>query len=256
MSRLLEFYQNKKPANGKKDYHYIDIIKKWNDKRLEQTHDYIQWLFPDYTGGVNKRAPKLTASDIKAFKRSKTLRTKVIRAVLRMLYFYGYAIEPKNGNVKRVRDIKRKINNKLFGFYSTHSYKRITRMMIFLNQIGMEQLSSYVFLAMCHAMQEDLEFRQRVKQTGALPHWMKSQPYLREYSDSYDINEMKFNSPRSNSWDSDSDDKSEDGTSSGSETSENVERGESIHFSDEESRTSSEDDCTMCKGRENTGKPC
>ena len=43
---------------------YLHDILKWPDKRLESTHDYIQWLFPlPEVSGFNPEAPTLSRPD-------------------------------------------------------------------------------------------------------------------------------------------------------------------------------------------------
>lgn len=244
---LIEFYKGKGRANGRGP-RFNDVLK-YSDYELERTHDFIQWLFPDRTGGVNRRAPRLTDSEVAMFRKSKKLRKRVVRATLRMLHFYGYIVVPEEMTVKKFRPIKRKEKGRWIGLYSVHNYKRITRMMIFLNRINMQMLSSLVFLSMCHAMHDDLEFRQRVKQSGTLPFWMKTQPYLAPLVDRYDIDSMKLMGETGTSWDSDSADNSDEDSGSGQS-----DYKEDISFPDSDS--DGDEECAAFEGLRYTGNSC
>lgn len=185
MSSVLLFYRNKLKANNKD---YFEDILKWSDYKLEVEHDFIQWLFPDKTGGVNPKAPKLSEKDVEVFRTDQKIREKVARATARMLLFYGF-IFVKNG-VKQVKTLARKENGVYVGMHSEHNYRRITRMMIFLNTIDMGLASALIMLAMCFSMHKDLVLRGKIKKSGALKHWFSTQKYLLPYVEKYDIDIM------------------------------------------------------------------
>jgi hypothetical protein len=68
----------------------LDEILGWDDGRLEDVHDYIQWLFPSrQQSTVNPFAPLVTDDTVRAFERNPRLRDGVRRAFKRMLRFYG-----------------------------------------------------------------------------------------------------------------------------------------------------------------------
>lgn len=187
MSAIILFYQNKLKANNKDGY-YLENILKWPDYRLEIEHDFIQWLFPDKTGGVNLKAPKLTKKDIEIFRTDEKIRTNVARATARMLLFYGFAFV-KSG-VEQVKALGRKEKGIYVGLYSEHNYSRITRMMSFLNKIDMKLASSLIMLAICFSMHTDLVLRTKIKNSGALDHWFSEQEYLHPYTKNYNIDIM------------------------------------------------------------------
>lgn len=189
---LFLFYRNRFPANGNKKYYIDNIINSWSDLQLEKTHDFIQWLFPDKTGGVNKNAPLLSETDIDVFKKDSQIRQKVIRATIRMMIFFGYILDNQL-QLKQIKPLLRTEKGVKIGLNSSHNYSRLTRMMIFLNKIDMELLSSLIFLMVCYAMQENLQFRKNVKKHDSLVKWMNTQPYLIRYKDRYDIDDMKPN---------------------------------------------------------------
>ena len=252
MSKLIRFYQGKYPANGKKGYLFNDIVNKWSDYELEIRHDYIQWLFPDPIGGINPRGSKLTAVDLKVFKKNIKIRSNVINATVRMLLFYGYQINSDDWSLQRVKEIKRKERGRWIGLYATHNYLRITRILHFLNQIEMSFLSIIVFWAMCEAMRDDPEFRIKVKSDGALPIWMNTQKFLQKYSDGYDVDRMEWDIPSSREEFTDDEEFSD--ASSG----EDVEYYWSGNSSSAEDSSGSEFEnaCTSFRGLDFTGNSC
>jgi hypothetical protein len=187
-SDAIQFYRGFIEANNKKGYLISDMLN-WSDYDLEIRHDYIQWLFPDKSGGVNAKAPHLTKDDILIFKNDSDIRSLINKASIRMLSFYGYDTA---GN--QIKAINRRERGHTIGLYSTHNYLRLTRIMKFLNQINMPKMSCIFFLSLCIAMKADRGFYDKVVEYKSLSIWMKTQPYLRQYVDSYDISKMDTSS--------------------------------------------------------------
>lgn len=177
MDDLIKFYNNSLKANNKHGYYIKDIIEKWDDYKLENEHDFIQWLFPDEGGGSNSNVPELTQEDIEIFKTNNDIRYLVIKATQRMLLFYGYIIS-FDFQLTQIYPLNRRQNGLTIGLFSEHNYKRITRIMKFLSVINMEFLSAIFFLAMCHAVKSDKKLYEMVKNYKALPKWIKTQNYL------------------------------------------------------------------------------
>lgn len=68
----------------------LEDILALDDFWLEHTHDYLQWLFPiPEPSQYNARVPVLTKADVACFRTDRHLRTQQIRALDRMLAFYG-----------------------------------------------------------------------------------------------------------------------------------------------------------------------
>jgi ubiquitin C-terminal hydrolase len=178
MSKIILFYQNKIKANDKDGYYFSDIIN-WSDYLLETRHDFIQWLFPDETGGVNVSSPRLTDLDVEMFIDDIKLREKVFRAAKTMLKFYGFTLLGRD--VILTKEIKREEKGQYIGLYSEHNYRRITRIMTFLNKIHMYVLSSLFMLAMCYAMQKDQEFKNKIYSSGTIKYWFNCHNYLLPY---------------------------------------------------------------------------
>ncbi|HEX4064406.1 MAG TPA: opioid growth factor receptor-related protein [Acidobacteriaceae bacterium] len=67
-------------------------ILDWDDDRLEDIHDFIQWLFPlPETSGANPSAPTLDAHTITAFHATPEMQQRLRQSLDRMLRFYGFA---------------------------------------------------------------------------------------------------------------------------------------------------------------------
>jgi hypothetical protein len=61
----------------------------FSDERLEEVHDYIQWLFPLPTrSAAQPGAPVLTQAEIDAIRADKVAQDTLARATERMLQFY------------------------------------------------------------------------------------------------------------------------------------------------------------------------
>ena len=121
------------------------IIQK-SDRWLEETHDYIQWLFPLYVGSnFNPNAPLLTDGVCAAFANSshpdqRTLQRNFGAAVYRMLAFYGYTVSPVAPNdVSPTDEWREKADNWLTE--GNHNFLRMTRMLRCMILLGREQVA-------------------------------------------------------------------------------------------------------------------
>ena len=196
-NELILFYTNKYNANNKKDYSFDNIVKNWDDYKLETNDTYIYWLFPE--------APKLTKDDIKRFQTDPKLRVNVVDASLRMLVFYGFVLNKKE-IVKQIKPLNRRDKGRTIGLFSIHNYKRITRIMEFLIVINMEILSAIFFLAMCKAMKSNDVLLKKIIDNNTLRMWMSTQNYLASYANSYDVNRLSKTLVVSNDDDDDDED--------------------------------------------------
>jgi hypothetical protein len=123
MSRLLAFYRGGAPDS---EGRLLADILAWSDERLEEVHDFIQWLFPlPEPSCYNPNAPLLTPEDIAAFKTEPVLRENFQRSFERILAFFGLilfegvVIEGPNFDA-RVSDVWESPN---------HNWLRITRVL-------------------------------------------------------------------------------------------------------------------------------
>lgn len=108
------------------------IIQK-SDRWLEETHDYIQWLFPLYVcSQFNPDAPLLTDEVRAAFTDPchpdhAVLQQNFGSAIYRMLVFYGYSFSPGSTDVSPTGEWRDKADNWLTD--GNHNFMRMTRML-------------------------------------------------------------------------------------------------------------------------------
>jgi hypothetical protein len=120
---------------------YIDNIhQNWarNYNLLEGHHGYIQWLFPIHESGLNCDAQVLQRHEAETMKQSKDIMIRVIRSYRLMLGFYGAdLVDEETGQLRRARNYQSRFEN-LNRF--SHNYLRITRILKFLGEVGLEKL--------------------------------------------------------------------------------------------------------------------
>src|SRR5713101_7352662 len=88
---LVDFYLGRAP-----DYkgRVLGDIWTWDYGTLEETHDYIQVLFPLTEPSMySSRAPLLRAKDIAQVRANVTIRENLLRSCRMMLDFYGLAYQ-------------------------------------------------------------------------------------------------------------------------------------------------------------------
>uniref|UniRef100_H3A7G8 Opioid growth factor receptor like 1 n=1 Tax=Latimeria chalumnae TaxID=7897 RepID=H3A7G8_LATCH len=132
----LRFYMNKIPL--KPDGVYVEeILNKWKGdyEKLENNHNYIQWLFPLREQGLNFYAKELTTYEIEEFKKTKEALRRYILAYKMMLEFFGIKLVDKTGNVARAANWQERF---LHLNESQHNYLRITRILKSLGELGYE----------------------------------------------------------------------------------------------------------------------
>ncbi|XP_039936044.1 opioid growth factor receptor [Hirundo rustica] len=114
------------------------LLSSWGDKyeTLEENHSYIQWLFPLREHGMNWRARPLTCQEIQAFRKSKEVMDRFIRAYKLMLGFYGInLVNEETGELERAENWRERFEN-LNRF--SHNNLRITRILKCLGEMGYE----------------------------------------------------------------------------------------------------------------------
>ncbi|OWK59115.1 Opioid growth factor receptor [Lonchura striata] len=114
------------------------LLSSWGDKyeTLEENHSYIQWLFPLREHGMNWRARPLTCQEIQAFRKSKEVMDRFIRAYKLMLGFYGInLVNEETGELERAENWCERFEN-LNRF--SHNNLRITRILKCLGEMGYE----------------------------------------------------------------------------------------------------------------------
>jgi Opioid growth factor receptor (OGFr) conserved region len=121
------------------------ILQK-SDRWLEETHDYIQWIFPLYAASkFNLHAPLLTDEVRTAFidpagPDYSILQQNFSNATYRMLIFYGYSFSPLAPDViSPTGEWADKAQNWLTD--GNHNFMRITRMLRSMTLLGREELA-------------------------------------------------------------------------------------------------------------------
>ena len=134
-ARLLSFYAGNKPDDRGR---FLRAIRQWPDDKLEQSHDYIQWLFPlAEQSGFNAEAPILDAKTIREFRSRPELLRNVQTSFRRMLAFYGMEIQEAGElRVTRAASFTERSENWLTP--SNHNHLRITRILKSLRLLGLE----------------------------------------------------------------------------------------------------------------------
>lgn len=138
-SRLLRCYSGQAPDHPGRLFD--DILALTNDA-IEHAHDFIQWIFPLETpSNSDREAPKLIATDVQHFKADAHLVEQAIRALERMLEFYGFELDEDDDGW---RVIPARGHEALFRQWLTpgnHNFLRITRILRFLVRIGQVSLA-------------------------------------------------------------------------------------------------------------------
>src|SRR5258706_5498982 len=76
---------------------FLREIQSWNFDKLEEEHDFIQWLFPlPEPSPVNPAAPTLDAATIAEFYRRPDLQAALLLSFRVMLSFYGFVLSAES----------------------------------------------------------------------------------------------------------------------------------------------------------------
>eukprot|EP00999_Lentomonas_sp_LEN2_P002532 NODE_416_length_1524_cov_40.155333_g384_i0.p1 GENE.NODE_416_length_1524_cov_40.155333_g384_i0~~NODE_416_length_1524_cov_40.155333_g384_i0.p1 ORF type:complete len:433 (+),score=69.82 NODE_416_length_1524_cov_40.155333_g384_i0:101-1399(+) len=136
----VRFYRNEMPAPGLGLT--IDELheQKFGDYQwLEDTHCFIQWLFPiRECSGFNGRSQALQLHEARTMAADEDVKRRVIKSYELMLDFFGMKLtDPHSGTVVRGDNYEEQYRNLN---YSSHNYLRITRMLKCLGEVGLEHL--------------------------------------------------------------------------------------------------------------------
>jgi hypothetical protein len=124
---------------------FLREIHRWPDHKLEQTHDYIQWLFPlAERSGFNPEAPILDTKTIREFRSRLELRRNVQSSFRRMLAFYGMESQ-EAGELRVTRSVSFAERSENWLTPSNHNHLRITRILKSLRLLGLEAEAAAFF---------------------------------------------------------------------------------------------------------------
>ena len=143
-SAVIDFYRGRgRDHRGRT----LDEILAMSDWELEDTHDFIQWLFPIRTRGV--AGPVATDADIAAFRGDPALRAAMRRSLRRMLIFYGFRINEETEAAAAVGPAVNISSRRAVWLRpENHNFKRISRILRSLCLMGLEDPARAFFLAL------------------------------------------------------------------------------------------------------------
>lgn len=136
MSAISAFYRGEAPDTSGR---FLRDLWTWNDDQLEETHDFIQWMFPlPEPSAYNPRAPLLTPDNIAEFRRDRALQANLLRSAVCIFRFFGLAlseegvVQPGTNFAARVPDVWSAPN---------HNWLRMTRVLRSLSLLGLENVA-------------------------------------------------------------------------------------------------------------------
>lgn len=161
-SKNLHFYRNDLPMQPD-NVRIDDALRDWDGDfgLLETGHGFIQWLFPIKEKGLNWEAQELYTHEIKGMLDDSVVKERIIKALRMMLRFYGMelVLEPQSFEPKlegewpcnmwphfstiefrRLADTNLRNDRYLNLNTSFHNYLRITRILKFLGEVGLEEI--------------------------------------------------------------------------------------------------------------------
>lgn len=154
--RLLDFYRGSGVDHrGRK----LETIWSLSHHELENSHDYIQWLFPNRTASpVNPHAPILDTDVCRIFREDSELQARLLESLDILLDFYGlYRTEE---GVFRAPHFAERSDNWLSR--GNHNHLRITRILLCLWSLGCEDEARHFF----HCLSEiAAEYPDRISKT-------------------------------------------------------------------------------------------
>ena len=128
---IVQFYQSQR---------FNDVIFVWDDARLEHSHDYIYWLFPNTIRDPSAtHIPAISLVEILRFRIDNNLRFRVQLAIDRVLSYLGFIMIRENKTV-RVRPPKHHAQ-----LYFRPNHIRIQRILQFLVMIDMRSLACTIY---------------------------------------------------------------------------------------------------------------
>ncbi|TGO13006.1 hypothetical protein BTUL_0078g00150 [Botrytis tulipae] len=150
-SRLVSFYRNKTPDNAGR---LLSHIMAWDYEKLEDVHDYIQWLFPLPEESMFSGAPLIDENVFNAFhafNSSTELQCHLKDSLIKMLDFYGFKFaDDLDGNglpvIIKSSNFYERCSNWLIR--RDHNHLRISRILRSLRVLGLEAEAAAFYKAL------------------------------------------------------------------------------------------------------------
>jgi hypothetical protein len=109
----LRFFRNEIKSQPMGNYLNKILKYYWNDHALlERKHDYIQWLFPLRSPGLNSYSQVLQVHELETLKNDGFAVYQLLQSYQMMLNFYGMRLKSINSfEVLRAKDFKKRYEN-------------------------------------------------------------------------------------------------------------------------------------------------
>ncbi|HYV36424.1 MAG TPA: opioid growth factor receptor-related protein [Gemmataceae bacterium] len=143
---LVAFYQCQTPDNlGRRLSDYWT----WNHDRLEEVHNFIQWMFPLMEpSNFNASAPTLDAQSMAEFRNQPAIQQNLLKSLEVMLDFYGFTLDRVGKSVTPAAHFHERADNWLFP--NDHNHLRITRILKCLTLCGLGDYATAFHAALLH----------------------------------------------------------------------------------------------------------
>ncbi|MBD2043343.1 opioid growth factor receptor-related protein [Microcoleus sp. FACHB-672] len=141
---LVGFYLGQQPDSEGRT---IQEIWSWNYQKLENKHDYIQWLFPlQERSRYNRKAPILNDEIIQEFRTNSILKTHLLKSLKVMLGFYGLqCLESESKNIEITQSHNYGERKQEWINPGNHNYLRLTRILTCLKLLGLDNYAKALF---------------------------------------------------------------------------------------------------------------
>lgn len=143
-AELLRFYRGEGRDHAGRSF---DEVLALDLDALESTHDYVQWLFPLATrSAFVPGAPVLDAATIEAMRADSLVRANALRALRRMLEFYGMTLDDADPAHVRI-DVSPRFaaRSRIWLGVGNHNLRRITRILTSLRLMGLAPYAQALF---------------------------------------------------------------------------------------------------------------
>ena len=140
---IIEFYRERCADHSGRS---LSAIYALSLAELEQTHDYIQWLFPlPEPSSANPYAPVLLESDMVEFARDERLKSKLLQSLALMLRFYGLALQDTKDGPKITENEDFVARSRIWLRPCNHNFLRMSRILRSLALLGCNRYAMALF---------------------------------------------------------------------------------------------------------------
>jgi hypothetical protein len=161
-SLIIKFYEKQSKDNNGRS---LDEMQHYNYEKLENIHDYIQWMFPlRRKSDFNDNAPILTQNDITYIKNSKEIKKNMAKSLSVITDFWGIEKDEKT-NKYIIKDDR--INTWITP--GNHNFLRVSRVIKSLILFDMEEEAKLFFNCL-----EELNSKYKNIIRSSFKYWKKS----------------------------------------------------------------------------------